>query len=211
MLASVLLSTGLYVGLGIGAVFLVLVIAVVMRGKHQPADSGQQPAHIAGDPPAAVDGGMMLPTPSHPSEPEAAVASEPKHKDVAAPKAEPKEPANPATLEVEALSPSMTDAMPALDAEADEMRMGTDEMPKFGTAEMPALDETGGPAKYRTPAAQELSAAIESGECPKCKAPTFVGAETPQEVGADGTAMFKLDARCGACGHKANLIDMKVG
>ena len=219
---AVLLSTGLYVGLGIGAVLVVLVIAVVVRGKHQPADSTQQPGHIAGDPPAAIDRDVMTATTSHPPEREPAVASESKHKDPVAPKEEPKpeppkeeakpaEPEKPATLEVEALSPSATGEAPMLGAEADEMRMGTDEMPKFGTGEMPALDESGGPTKYRTPAAQELSAAIESGECPKCKAPTFVGAETPEEVGADGTAMFKLEARCGACGHKANLIDMKVG
>jgi hypothetical protein len=35
--------------------------------------------------------------------------------------------------------------------------------------------------------------------------------ETPQEVGADGMAMFKLEGRCGACGHKTQVIDMRVG
>jgi hypothetical protein len=132
---------------------------------------------------------------------------------VTAPRAESKPQAQtkPATLQVEALAPSMTDEAPMLGAEEGELRMGTDELPKFGTSEvpklgteqMPALPESGG--KYRTPAAQKLSEAISSGNCPKCKAPTFVGAETSQ-----GDNMFQLEARCGACGHKERLIDMRV-
>jgi hypothetical protein len=132
---------------------------------------------------------------------------------VTAPRAESKPQAQtkPATLQVEALAPSMTDEAPMLGAEDGEIKMGTDELPKFGTGEMPklateqmpALPEDGG--TYRTPAAQQLSAAISSGNCPKCKAPTFVGTETSQ-----GDNMFKLEARCGACGHRASLIDMRV-
>lgn len=95
-----------------------------------------------------------------------------------------------------------------LGAEADEMRMGTDELPKMGTAEMPALSDA--PTQYRTQAAKDLSKAIETGDCPKCNAPTFVGSEDPEEVGADGIAMYKLTGRCGACGHRAELIDMKA-
>jgi hypothetical protein len=97
----------------------------------------------------------------------------------------------------------MTDEAPMLGAEEGEIKMGTDELPKFGTAELPVLPE--GKGNYRTPAAQKLSNAISSGNCPKCNAPTFVGAETSQ-----GDNMFKLEARCGACGHKASGIDMRV-
>jgi hypothetical protein len=109
----------------------------------------------------------------------------------------------PPTLEVQALSPSMTDTMPALAAETGEMKMATDELPR-----MPQLGDA--PAQYRTQAAKDLSQAIETGDCPKCKAPTFVGSEDPEEVGADGMAMYKLTGRCGACGHRAELIDMKA-
>lgn len=196
---AVLLSTGLYVGLGIGAVVIVVVLVVVMGGGKKGEAKPEAP-----EPPAE----QPKPEPPKAEEPKPQPKPEPAPEP---PKAEAKAPEKPATLEVEALSPSATGEAPMLGAEADEMRMGTDEMPKFGTSEMPVLDDAGGPATYRTTAAQELSAAIESGECPKCKAPTFVGAETPEEVGADGTTMFKLEARCGACGHKANMIDMKAG
>ena len=98
-----------------------------------------------------------------------------------------------------------------LTADDDGLKMATDELPKMGTAELPKLDDADGPSQYRTPAAQELSAAIASGDCPKCNAPTFVGSEDPEEVGADGISMFKLTGRCGACGHKAEIIDMRVG
>lgn len=122
----------------------------------------------------------------------------------------PEAPSKPVTLETQALSPSMTDMMPELgEPMSDDVRIGTAELPKVGTGEMPRLNEAA-PTRYRTAAAQALADAIGSMTCPKCKAPTFVGTETPQEVGADGTAMYELQARCGACGHRAQLIDMKV-
>jgi hypothetical protein len=232
MLATLLVSTGLYVGLGIGALVVVLVIVVLMRGKHEPADSSQKPEPVADDPSPGMDADVMSPTTSHPQVPDAPVADEPEHRkpvkkeepepaeekpvekaeEEPASEAEqkPADAAKPPTLEVEALSPSATGEAPSLSAETSEMKMATDEMPKFGTAEVPQLADAA-PAKYRTPAAQELSAAIASGECPKCKAPVFVGSEDPEEVGTDGVAMFKITGRCGACGHRAELIDMKVG
>lgn len=86
--------------------------------------------------------------------------------------------------------------------------MGED-LPRVGTAEVPQLSDA--PARYRTAAAQALKQAIDTMACPKCGAPTFVGVEEPQEMGTDGMGMFKLDGRCGACGHKAQVIDMRVG
>lgn len=181
-------------------VVLVVVVAVAMRGKGTGTVEDGKAPQPAAMPPAAVDPAMMSPV-AHSPEP------------VTAPRPESRQHAQtkPATLQVEALSPSMTDEAPMLGAEEGELKMGTDELPKFGTGEMPklateqmpVLPESGG--TYRTPAAKQLSAAISSGNCPKCNAPTFVGAETGQ-----GDNMFKLEARCGACGHKANLLDMKV-
>ncbi|MCB9936324.1 MAG: hypothetical protein H6840_11610 [Planctomycetes bacterium] len=212
-----LASVGLYVGIAAGAVLVVIIVALAMRGKHQPAEP--QKPQVPADPPPAVDAAVMTPAPTHMAEPEPQPAPEPA-KPKPAPEPKPVEEAKPATLQVEALAPSMTDTMPALaeeslspsmtdsvpmlGAEADDMKMGTDELPKFGTAEVPKLDD--GSPKYRTPAAQELSDAIASGTCPKCKAPTFVGDAT-----SDDNTMYTLEARCGACGHKAKLIDMRVG
>lgn len=207
-----LASVGLYVGIAAGAVLVIVIVALAMRGKHQPAEPAKP--QVPANPPPAVDAAVMTPAPTHTAEPDPRPAPEPA-------KSKPAEAAKPATLQVEALAPSMTDTMPALaeeealspsmtdsvpmlGAEADELRMGTDELPKFGTAEVPKLDD--GPAKYRTPAAQALSEAIASGTCPKCKAPTFVGDETSED-----NTMYTLEARCGACGHKARLIDMRVG
>ncbi|MCA8914786.1 MAG: hypothetical protein KDB90_05190 [Planctomycetes bacterium] len=197
-------------GIVVGSILLVLVFLVAMRSKGQMAPGQKsEPPH---DAPPAVDVGMMTPAPTHTSEPEIAPVTE-----AAKPKVEEARPADPpkadkpATLEVEALSPSMTDTMPALSAEADEMKMGTDELPKFGTAEMPRvgtaevpkLDD--GPVKYRTAPANELAEAITSGTCPKCNAPTFVG-----DVASDDGTMYTLNGRCGACGHKAQVIDMRL-
>lgn len=207
-----LASIGLYVGIGAGALLVIVIVALAMRGKHKPAEPAKP--QVPSDPPPAVDAAVMTPAPTHTSEPEQRPVAEPA-------KPKPAEAAKPATLQVEALSPTMTDTMPALSeeealspsmtdsvpmlgAEADELKMGTDELPKFGTAEVPKLDD--GPPKYRTPAAQELADAIASGTCPKCKAPTFVGDAT-----SDDNTMYTLEARCGACGHKARLIDMRVG
>jgi hypothetical protein len=190
-----LASIGLYVGIGVVALLVIVIVALAMRGKHQPAEN--QKPQVPADPPPAVDAAMMMAAPTHTSEPEQPPVTE-------AVKPKPAEEPKPATLQVEALSPSMTDAVPMLGAEDDDMKMGTDELPKFGTAEVPSLDD--GPPKYRTPAAQELAEAIASGICPKCKAPTFVGDAT-----SDDNTMYTLEARCGACGHKARLIDMRVG
>jgi hypothetical protein len=176
-------------------VVLVVVVMFAMRGKGEGegvvegAVKPPQPAPVA---PPAVSPAMMSPAVTSPAP-------------VTAPRAEsrPQAQSKPVTLQVEALSPSMTDEAPMLGAEEGELKIGTDEMPKFGTAELPALPE--GKGNYRTPAAQKLSDSIASGNCPKCSAPTFVGAETSQ-----GDNMFKLEARCGACGHKASVIDMRV-
>ena len=100
---------------------------------------------------------------------------------------------------------------PMLEPAMDEIKMGTDELPRVGTGQVPMLNEPAGKARYRTAAAQQLADAIASMVCPKCKAPTFVGREEPQDVGPDGSGMFQLDGRCGACGHKAHLIDMRMG
>ena len=181
------------------ALLVPLIVVVSAKGKKKQAPGASAPPVVA-DAPPSVDAGMMAPAPSHPAQP-----TEERAPAEVAPEAKPEpKPEKPATLQVEALSPSMTDTMPALDAEADEMKMGTDELPKFGTSEMPQLDD--GPAKYRTPAANELAEAITSGNCPKCKAPTFVG-----DASSDDNTMYTLNGRCGACGHKAQVIDMRVG
>ena len=196
-------------GIVAGAIVLVLLLLVAARSKHQMAPGAKAPTPT--EAPPAVDAAMMTAAPTHPSEPEVQPAAAPL-------KSEPEEPAKPpadkpATLEVEALSPSMTDAMPALSAETDEMKMGgTDELPKFGTAELPKVGTAevpkldAGPVKYRTQPANELAEAISSGECPKCKAATFVG-----DIASEDGTMYTLNGRCGACGHKAQVIDMRVG
>lgn len=201
-----LASVGLYVGIAAGAVLVIVIVALAMRGKNQPAEPAKP--QVPANPPPAVDAAVMTPAPTHTAEPDPRPAPEPARSKPATLQVEALAPTMtdtmPALAEEEALSPSMTDSVPMLGAEADELRMGTDELPKFGTAEVPKLDD--GPAKYRTPAAQALSEAIASGTCPKCKAPTFVGDETSED-----NTMYTLEARCGACGHKARLIDMRVG
>ncbi|MCB9896048.1 MAG: hypothetical protein H6839_16570 [Planctomycetes bacterium] len=188
-------------GIVAGAILLLVVLVVAMRSKGQMAPASNEA------PPAEPEAKPVEAPKAEPPKPEPVKAAEPVKAD------------KPATLEVEALSPSMTDtlpalaeptlspsmtdSMPALDAEADEMRMGTDELPKMGTAEMPALDD--GPMRFRTAPATELADAINSGTCPKCKAPTFVG-----DIETEDNTMYTLNGRCGACGHKAQVIDMRV-
>lgn len=207
-------------GIAFGAVLLIVIVGVVLRGK-KPAQ-------------AAPTDGPQKPQPAPAPQPEAAVALTPvSHVPPPAPQPQPAQPvapgaapkaapatARPATLQVEALAPSETGMAPMLgepmlEPAMDDMKIGTDELPRVGTGQVPMLAEhaaeTATRGRYRTPAAQQLADAIESMTCPKCSAPTFVGKETPQELGPDGNGMFKLEARCGACGHKANLIDMRVG
>ena len=207
MLAIILANAAVYGGIAAGIMLLIIIIAVVARGKSggEPIED-KKPDEPKPEPAAEKeDAKEPEPEAKQQPEPEASPAPEPE-----SPKTENKpEPAKPPTLEVEALSPSATGEAPMLGAETGEMKMATDELPKMGTAEMPQLADAE-PAQYRTQAAKDLSKAIETGDCPKCKAPTFVGSEDPQEVGADGIAMFKLTGRCGACGHRAELIDMKA-
>lgn len=200
MIAFISGTAAVIAGVVAAVLVVVVVIAVVMGGKK----SGPSEGESATKPPEAE----KKPEPAVEAKPEPVAEKQPEPKPEPVEAKQP-EPAKPPTLEVEALSPSATGEAPMLGAEADEMRMGTDELPKMGTTEMPALADTG-PTQYRTQAAKDLSKAIETGDCPKCKAPTFVGSEDPEEVGADGVAMFKLTGRCGACGHRAELIDMKA-
>ncbi|MBK9974626.1 MAG: hypothetical protein IPP14_07615 [Planctomycetes bacterium] len=195
---------------------VVVIVVQLLRGK-KPA---------ANPPAAAPQSPQAAPAPQVPAVapvPAPVFAPAPVPAPVAAPDPAPAPvpaPARPATLQVEALAPSETGMAPMLgepmlEPAMDDMKMGTDELPRIGTGQVPMLadhgTETATKGRYRTPAAQQLADAIESMTCPKCSAPTFVGKETPQEVGPDGTGMFKLEARCGACGHKANVIDMRVG
>lgn len=192
-------------------VILGLAVAALLLMKKRTA-AGTPPA---GSPSAGASAAAVsAPAPAVSAPAQAAPAAPP------APLAPVAAPQKPATLMVEALAPSETGmapmlAEPGLEPAMDELKIGTDELPRVGTGQVPMLGEPApvAPARgrYRTPAAQQLADAIESMTCPKCGAPTFVGKETPEEVGADGTGMFKLEARCGACGHRANLIDMRVG
>lgn len=200
-------------------VLVVVVVGVVVAVSKKPAEP--QPrvqATVPAVPPApaptpVAEAPKPAPAPEPARKPETleAQALQPSMTDMmpelVAPEAAEKKPE---TLMAQALQPSMTDLMPELGAPEAEGGIGTDELPKFGTSEMPALAETATQLRYRTAAAQQLADAIESMQCPKCKAPTFVGTETPQEVGTDGMAMYQLEARCGACGHRAKVIDMKV-
>jgi len=197
-------------GLIAGAVVVVLIIVAVivaMKQKPQPTEpTVYAPPQPSPQPPAAAPA-----KPPVQEQPVQVQATAPAPVSAPAPA-----PARPATLQVEALAPSETGMAPMLgepmlEPAMDEMKMGTDELPRVATGQVPMLHEPATKPRYRTPAAQQLADAIESMTCPKCKAPTFVGKETPEEVGADGSGMFKLEARCGACGHKANLIDMRMG
>lgn len=201
-------------------VLVVIVVAVVVAvskkgdGSTPPQAATQMPPAQAAPPAAPPPTAPQAPAPPAPAKkPETleAQALQPSMTDMmpelVAPEAVDKKPE---TLMAQALQPSMTDMMPELGAPEAEGGIGTDELPRFGTSEMPALSETATQLRYRSAAAQQLADAIESMVCPKCKAPTFVGTETPQEVGTDGMAMYQLEARCGACGHRAKVTDMKV-
>jgi hypothetical protein len=204
------------IALIVGAVVVVLIIvAAVVVSRQKSQKTGELSYTRAPEPAAAPAAPQAAPQPATPA-PQAPAAPPPAPVPPAAAPA-PAAPAKPPTLMVEALAPSETGmapmlAEPSLEPAMDEIKMGTDELPRVGTGQVPALaDAPAGRGRYRTPAAQQLADAIESMTCPKCKAPTFVGKETPEEVGADGSGMFRLEARCGACGHRANLIDMRVG
>ncbi len=191
-------------GVALVVVIIVVVVVVALKGK------GAAPAQPA-TPPAPAQ-------PAAPPQPPAQAAQAAPAAPAAAPRPEPAAIA-PSPPTAEMLRPA-TDGVPALAASETGMtpmlaepEMGLDAMgedlPRIGTGESPALSDA--PARYRTAAAQALKQAIDTMACPKCGAPTFVGMETPQEVGADGMAMFKLEGRCGACGHKTQVIDMRVG
>lgn len=197
-------------GVALVVVIIVVVVVVALKGK------GAAPTQPATPPQAATPPQPVAPAqPAAPSRPPAqaapaAPAAAPRPEPVAiAPSPPTAEMLRPATDGVPALAASETGMTPML----AEPEMGLDAMgedlPRIGTGESPALSDA--PARYRTAAAQALKQAIDTMACPKCGAPTFVGMETPQEVGADGMAMFKLEGRCGACGHKTQVIDMRVG
>lgn len=176
----------------IGAALVAAVVVVVIVLKNRKAGPAQ-------DAPAAHPAHTAQPVPTMPAPiPAPAFTAAPSPDAAPAPK--------PATLQVEALAPTPTDMTPMLADPEPELGIstGTDELPRFGTAEMPQLQDV--PATYRTPGANELAKAIREGKCPKCGADTFVGSEDPQD---DSTS--SLTGRCGACGHRAQLIDMRVG
>lgn len=201
------IGSGVIAG-GAALVAIIVVVAIVAsrKGKGAPtAPPSQPPQAAAPQPPAQAEKPASAPSPATPA-PVAAPKPEPA---AIAPSPPTAEMLRPATDGVPALAASETGMTPML----AEPEMGLDAMgedlPRVATGEMPALSDA--PARYRTPAAQTLKQAIDTMACPKCGAPTFVGMETPQEVGADGMAMFKLEGRCGACGHKTQVIDMRVG
>jgi hypothetical protein len=127
----------------------------------------------------------------------------------------------PSAHDLAPLEPSLTGEAPmlaesSLEPSLDDMKIGTDEMPRMGTQELPSvgtreMQAVAEKPRYRTPDAQKMQEAIETMKCPKCGQPTFVGRETPEELAGDGVGMFKLEGRCGACGHKAQVIDMRIG
>ncbi|HRJ77770.1 MAG: hypothetical protein HUU03_14560 [Planctomycetaceae bacterium] len=157
-----------------------------------PAAPAPSAAPLEGEPRVVSTSGRVIQVPTE------LPAGEPSNQDLA-----PLEPA--ATAEV----PMLAEA--ALEPSLEDPSMGTDELPRVGTSEMAAVGASGDAPRYRTPAAQDLQRAIESMKCPKCSQPTFVGRETPEELGTDGVGMFKLEGRCGACGHKAQVMDMRIG
>jgi len=225
-------------GIIAGVVVLIIVVAVLMRPKKDAAPSAL-PAPTKTEPrietspnnmPSMVAPVRETPPPKKPTqqvpklpEPAAPVADDkvvstsgrviPVPGDLAA--------GEPSSHDLAPLEPSATAETPmlaeaSLEPSLDDMKMGTDELPRVGTAEMPRVGTVEMQAvaekpRYRTPAAQQMQEAIESMKCPKCGQPTFVGRETPEELAGDGVGMFKLEGRCGACGHKAQVIDMRVG
>lgn len=225
-------------GIIAGVVVLIIVIAVLMRPKKDAAPSApvsptKTEPRIESSPnnmPSMVAPVRETPAPKPPT------AQVPKAPEPAAPVADDKVlstsgrvisvptelPAGePSRHDLAPLEPSATAEAPmlaeaSLEPSLDDMKMGTDEMPHMGTAEMPRvgtreMQAVAEKPRYRTPDAQKMQQAIETMQCPKCGQPTFVGRETPEELAGDGVSMFKLEGRCGACGHKAQVIDMRVG
>lgn len=181
---------GLAIVIGAALVAAVVVVVIVLKNRK----------------PASTVTAMPTATPAAPAQPEPKLPSPvPAPAFTAAPSSDAAPAPKPATLQVEALAPTPTDMAPMLADPEPELGLstGTDELPRFGTAEMPQLEDV--PATYRTPGANELAKAIRDGNCPKCGADTFVGSEDPQD---DSTS--SLTGRCGACGHRAQLIDMRV-
>lgn len=229
MALGFLALSGLAIG-GIiaGVVILIIVIAVMMRPKNTAAASA--PATPAKTEPRIETSpnnmpSMVAPVRETPVSTPAAPAAAPNEvvstsgRVIAVPTDLPA--GEPSSHDLAPLEPSASVEAPML-AEAtlepslDEMKMGTDELPRAGTGEMARvgtreMQAVAEKPRYRTPAAQQMQEAIETMKCPKCGQPTFVGRETPEELSGDGVGMFKLEGRCGACGHKAQVIDMRVG
>lgn len=225
-------------GIIAGVVVIVIVVAVLMRPKKDAAPSApvtptKTEPRIETSPnnmPSMVAPVREAPPPKKPTQ------QVPKLPEPAAPVAEDKvvstsgrvipvpgelSAGEPSSHDLAPLEPSATAETPmlaeaSLEPSLDDMKMGTDELPRVGTAEMPRvgtieMQVVAEKPRYRTPAAQQMQEAIETMKCPKCGQPTFVGRETPEELAGDGVGMFKLEGRCGACGHKAQVIDMRVG
>ncbi|KAA0212933.1 hypothetical protein EDM80_08810 [bacterium] len=225
-------NVGIIAGVVAAVVVLAVVVALLMRRK---GDASQAPsAPRPAEQPAAASAPNNMPSMVAPVRPEPAAPAQAAAGSVTTPAPAADEPrvvstsgrviqvpaelpaGEPSNHDLAPLEPAATAEVPML-AEAglepslDEPSMGTDELPRVGTAEMPAVGAFVEAPRYRTPAAQELQRAIESMKCPKCAQPTFVGRETPEELGTDGVGMFKLEGRCGACGHKAQVMDMRIG
>lgn len=217
-------------GIIAGVVVLIIVVAVLMRPNKSASPSApltptKTEPRIETSPnnmPSMVAPVRDTPAPTPPAAP---VASAPHEvvstsgRVIAVPTDLPA--GEPSSHDLAPLEPSATVEAPML-AEAtlepslDDMKMGTDELPRAGTGEMARvgtieMQAVAEKPRYRTPAAQQMQEAIETMKCPKCGQPTFVGRETPEELSGDGVGMFKLEGRCGACGHKAQVIDMRVG
>jgi hypothetical protein len=175
-------------------------LQAALAAKAEPPSLPPAPSAAAapGDGKVVSSSGRVISVPTELS------AGEPSHKDLA-----PLEPS--ATAEV----PSLAEA--TLEPTLDEIKIGTDELPRMvtqevariATAEMVAPPaQATGKARYRTPQAQAMQEAIETMKCPKCGQATFVGREAVEDASLN---MVRLEGRCGACGHKAQIIDMRVG
>ena len=230
-------------GIIAGVVVLIIIVAVLMRPKKDSAPSAATPTaktepRIETSPnnmPSMVAPVREAPEPKKPTAqvpkapeatpPAAPVSSAPNEvvstsgRVIAVPTELPA--GEPSSHDLAPLEPSATVEAPmlaeaSLEPSLDDMKMGTDELPRTGTGEMARvgtreMQAVAEKPRYRTPAAQQMQEAIETMKCPKCGQPTFVGRETPEELSGDGVGMFKLEGRCGACGHKAQVIDMRVG
>lgn len=230
-LAALSVSMAIVAGILIAVIVLVVIVAVVMR-KKPAADAPAAPAktepRIETSPnnmPSMVAPVRETPAPQPPAPAAAPPMAGPSEvvstsgRVIAVPTDLPA--GEPSSHDLAPLEPSATAEAPmlaeaSLEPSLDDMKIGTDELPRaltgemarVGTREMQAVAEK---PRYRTPEAQKMAEAIETMKCPKCGQPTFVGRETPEELSADGVGMFKLEGRCGACGHKAQVMDMRVG